>query len=68
MTNSSARRKPLADVIAWDDAPVYKPKERRCLNCEGNFTSMWAGERICKPCKQTSSWRTGIAPKPAGTR
>ena len=40
-------------------------KERRCLNCTDHFTSMWAGERVCKRCKQTSSWRSGVASKPA---
>ena len=44
------------------------PKERRCLNCAGSFQSLWAGERVCKACKQTSSWRSGISSKPASTR
>ncbi len=45
--------------------PEAIAKERRCLNCTGQFTSLWAGERVCKRCKQTSSWRSGVASKPA---
>jgi len=40
-------------------------KQRRCLNCTDQFPSVWAGERVCKRCKQTSSWRSGVASKPA---
>jgi len=40
-------------------------KERPCLSCESTFTSEWAGERVCKKCKQSSAWRSGVAHKPA---
>jgi hypothetical protein len=43
-------------------------KERHCLSCEGTFTSHWAGERVCKNCKQGSAWRAGVSYKPARTR
>jgi hypothetical protein len=43
-------------------------KQRRCLNCTDQFPSVWAGERVCKRCKQTSSWRSGVASKPANNR
>ena len=36
------------------------PKERRCLKCEKSFTSHWFGERICKQCKHSNSWRAGL--------
>lgn len=61
--NANALSEDVIDVV-----PELKAKERRCLSCEGSFTSQWAGERICKTCKQTSSWRTGVAPKAFGTR
>jgi len=38
-------------------------KTRRCLSCAETFASEWAGERICKQCKQTSAWRSGVAHK-----
>ncbi len=36
-------------------------KNRDCLLCRKEFLSAWAGERICRPCKGTSAWRSGIA-------
>lgn len=34
-------------------------KERKCLKCREIFPSQWAGERICKRCKSSGSWRNG---------
>jgi len=34
-------------------------KTRRCLVCADSFLSAWAGERICRKCKSSSTWRTG---------
>ena len=39
-------------------------KIRRCLKCKRSFLSGWAGERICRSCKSTEAWRSGIV----GTR
>jgi len=39
--------------------PHDPAKSRPCLRCRTRFTSAWAGERICTPCKQTVSWRGG---------
>ena len=36
-------------------------KTRRCLICKTSFLSAWAGERICRRCKSTEKWRSGIA-------
>jgi len=36
-------------------------KTRRCLICKTPFPSAWAGERICRRCKATEKWRSGIA-------
>ncbi|MFO7854610.1 MAG: hypothetical protein R6V44_05230 [Paracoccaceae bacterium] len=40
------------------------PRERSCLRCRTRFESEWSGERICRRCKGTTSWRSGI---PHGT-
>lgn len=34
-------------------------RSRRCLRCNANFQSEWAGERICRRCKNTTAWRNG---------
>ena len=36
-------------------------KTRKCLICKTPFPSAWAGERICRRCKATEKWRSGIA-------
>lgn len=36
-------------------------KIRSCLICRRDFASAWVGERICRSCKSTSAWRSGIA-------
>lgn len=30
---------------------------RRCLKCQNEFPSEWAGERICARCKSKNAWR-----------
>ena len=35
-----------------------EPKTRKCLLCRDSFPSAWAGERVCKKCKSTSTWRS----------
>ena len=44
------------------------PKKRMCLMCSTNFTSAWAGERVCPVCKNKSIWRMGVQlrERPAG--
>lgn len=32
---------------------------RSCLKCQTKFQSEWAGERICRNCKGSSTWRNG---------
>lgn len=51
--------------LSTEEPTVEAVKERRCLSCTETFASNWAGERICKRCKQTASWRSGVAHKPA---
>lgn len=43
-------------------------KERRCLVCGSLFLSDWSGHRICKTCKTTSSWRSGVFYEPQTSR
>ena len=38
---------------------VYVMKKRDCLKCGERFDSSWAGERVCKRCKSSGSWRSG---------
>ena len=35
-----------------------EPKTRNCLICRSPFPSAWAGERVCRRCKSTSTWRS----------
>ena len=42
-----------------EEEPVQEIKERKCLKCREVFPSQWAGERICKRCKSSGSWRNG---------
>jgi len=35
-------------------------KSRQCLKCREPFTSEWSGERICKRCKSSGSWHSGL--------
>ncbi len=34
-------------------------KLRRCLLCGEDFPSTWAGERICRRCRSSNTWRQG---------
>lgn len=36
-----------------------RPKVRACLRCKVDFQSEWSGERICRHCKSSASWRNG---------
>lgn len=38
------------------------PKSRLCLRCQTAFESEWSGERICRRCKSSASWRNGVPP------
>ena len=38
----------------------YRPRERKCLSCKTMFNSEWSGERICKKCKGSHTWRSGL--------
>lgn len=51
------------------DGPVNTndPKVRQCLRCQGDFTSQWAGERICARCKSSNTWRSGIPVRAAAS-
>ncbi|MEM7224665.1 MAG: hypothetical protein AAF495_16925 [Pseudomonadota bacterium] len=34
-------------------------KVRLCLMCRDSFKSTWSGDRVCRKCKATSTWRSG---------
>ncbi len=46
------------------------PRARLCLRCRTSFESEWSGDRICRRCKSTTSWRNGLphSGKPEGRR
>jgi hypothetical protein len=37
-----------------------EPKTKPCLVCKSPFLSEWAGERICRRCKSTAAWKSGV--------
>ncbi len=37
---------------------AMQQKTRKCLLCREPFPSAWAGERVCRKCKSTSTWRS----------
>ncbi len=53
----------MTDRPALDTPPERPrddgPKLRQCLRCSAEFESEWSGERICRRCKGSASWRTG---------
>ncbi len=53
---------PLLDA-GGPEAPTEAPttKIRRCLSCERNFDSAWAGNRICAPCRGAEAYRGATA-------
>jgi hypothetical protein len=38
----------------------FDPKTKPCLVCKCPFPSEWAGERICRRCKSSAAWRSGV--------
>ena len=36
-------------------------KKRLCLMCGRMFDSLGPGNRICKKCKSTAAWRSGLS-------
>jgi hypothetical protein len=53
------------DAAGFDEHDdLHRPgeeKTRKCLICKTAFHSAWAGERVCRRCKSTSTWRsTGL--------
>ena len=56
-------------IVSANDAPKSGlipdrsrdvPKTRNCLRCRTEFQSQWSGERICKHCKTSSTWKSGL--------
>ncbi len=44
------------------------PKQRACLRCKATFPSDGFGERICRRCKGSSSWRNSVAASSSTSR
>jgi DnaJ-class molecular chaperone len=47
----------LLDLSKQQVARGDVPRERACLRCKTMFSSEGFGERICKRCKGSSTWR-----------
>ncbi len=45
--------------MKFNKRKLYKARERKCLMCTKTFESEWAGNRICKKCRTSSSWKEG---------
>lgn len=56
MTPSAVAKTPAERDDPAGEAPPDN-KVRKCLMCEAEFTSGWAGERICRKCKSSDKWR-----------
>jgi len=62
--------RPVKGLIAIPGQPIPNPpirvklgyqrrtekRKRECLTCGGDFDSEWNGNRVCKPCKTSSTW------------
>ncbi len=57
--NAAMRESPTIPVVEGD----MELKTRRCLICQSPFPSAWVGERICRRCKSTATWRSGVGRK-----
>ena len=57
--NHGDRQHPLSP--ANERPRDYRPAMRKCLKCSSAFHSEWSGERICRKCKGSSHWRSGLA-------
>ena len=53
--------KPYKEPSAAEPPANIGRRERCCLMCGVHFSSEGAGERICRKCKTTSSWRNGVS-------
>lgn len=53
--------KPYGDLSEAEPAANIGRKERCCLMCGVHFSSEGAGERVCRKCKTSSSWRNGVS-------
>lgn len=39
-------------------------KRRKCLMCSNQFNSDWAGDRVCKSCRNSRAWKDGDTQRP----
>ena len=51
---------PKAFALQQERNPKDVPKLRKCLRCKADFQSEWSGERVCRRCKASSTWRNGL--------
>ncbi len=48
------------DFISGSLQRAEEPMTRLCLKCREQFSSEWSGERVCKRCKSSGTWRSGL--------
>ena len=58
-TKTSVAKKASANYSKPESSTGDTQQTRTCLTCGRSFTSEWAGERICRRCKSSSTWRQG---------
>jgi hypothetical protein len=51
-----------------EDRPNYRGSvmpdaavKRRCLMCKDMFERAWSGERVCKRCRGSGTWKNSLA-------
>ena len=55
-TSGSPERESETDTAQRDSQA--QAKTRKCLMCQSPFASSWAGERVCRKCESSNTWRT----------
>lgn len=49
-----------SDDLEQLSRPGDVPRIRKCMTCSEPFESAWSGERICKRCKGSAAWKSGV--------
>lgn len=68
MTTKKASIEVAAPDNVLERAVGDVPRERHCLRCNTVFWSEGFGERVCRRCKTTSSWRNAVPVSPGASR
>ena len=61
-SNTTLKERSTVEGGPYEESGTKRTNEqqiRKCLICRSFFESAWAGERICRRCKDTAAWRSG---------